>query len=104
VSARNAAQVPPRVARSRSQPPSVFAECLQRAPPPRPPRPPAFGIAVGWVVTPRGLGAASRLLADENECQSGDDERREEERQEPLARASEGDDLAVGGVEGLGSA
>ena len=73
---------------------------------PRPPtaRPPAFGIAVGWVVTPRGHGAASRLLADENERQSGDDERREEERQEPLARASEGDDLAVGGVEGLGSA
>ena len=56
------------------------------------------------VVTPPGLGAASRLLANENECQAGDDEGREEERQEPLARASEGDDLAVGGVEGLGSA
>ena len=56
------------------------------------------------VVTLPGLSAASRLLADENECQSGDDERREEERQEPLARASEGNDLTVGGVEGLGSA
>jgi hypothetical protein len=52
----------------------------------------AFALCLTWSSAGR---AASRLLADENECQSGDDERREEERQEPLARASEGDDLAV---------
>jgi hypothetical protein len=50
-----------------------------------------------------GLGAGARLLANEDESQAGGDERGEEERQEPLARASEGNDLAVGGVEGLGS-
>ena len=49
-------------------------------------------------------GCSARLLANENECQLGDDERRQEQRQEPLARASEQDGLAVGGVEGLSSA
>lgn len=39
-----------------------------------------------------------------NECQSGDGGRREEERQEPFARAAERNDIAVGGVEGVGSA
>ena len=45
-----------------------------------------------------------RLLASEFECQAGDDEGREKERQKPLAGASEGDDFALGGVEGLSSA
>src|SRR6266568_8996196 len=45
-----------------------------------------------------------RLLANEYECQAGDDERREKDRQKPLAGASEGDGFAVGGVEGLSTA
>ena len=45
-----------------------------------------------------------RLLANEFECQAGNDEGREKDRQDPLSGASEGDDFALGGVEGLGSA
>jgi hypothetical protein len=40
----------------------------------------------------------------ELERQAGDDEGREEDRQETLSRASEGDGLALGDVEGLTSA
>jgi hypothetical protein len=36
--------------------------------------------------------------------QAGDDKGREEDRQKTLSGASEGDDLALGGVEGLSSA
>jgi hypothetical protein len=40
----------------------------------------------------------------ELERQAGDDEGREEDRQKTLSGASEGDRLALGGVEGLSSA
>jgi hypothetical protein len=40
----------------------------------------------------------------ELERQAGDDEGREEDRQKALSGASEGDGLALGGVEGLSSA
>jgi hypothetical protein len=40
----------------------------------------------------------------ELERQAGDDEGREEDRQKTLSGASEGDGLALGGVEGLSSA
>jgi hypothetical protein len=45
-----------------------------------------------------------RLLASERECQAGDDEGREKDRQNPLSRAPEGNGFALGGVEGLSSA
>jgi hypothetical protein len=53
----------------------------------------------GFLLTP-----ACRLLALERERQAGDDEGCEKDRQKPLSRASEGDGLALGRVEGLGSA
>src|ERR1700691_628393 len=40
----------------------------------------------------------------ERECQAGNGEGQEEDRQDALAAASEGDGFALGGVEGLGSA
>jgi hypothetical protein len=40
----------------------------------------------------------------ELERQAGDDEGREEDRQKTLSGASEGDGLALGGIEGLSSA
>ena len=43
-----------------------------------------------------------RLLAMERECQAGDDEGQEEDRQDALSAASEGDGFALGGVEGPG--
>jgi hypothetical protein len=43
-------------------------------------------------------------LANEFQCQPGNDEGCEKDRQEPLSSASEGDDLALGGVEGLNAA
>ena len=45
-----------------------------------------------------------RLLAMERECQTGNDEGQEKDRQDALSAASEGDDLTLGGVEGLGPA
>jgi hypothetical protein len=45
-----------------------------------------------------------RLLAPEGECQAGNDEGQEEDRQDPLSAASEGDGFALGRVEGRGSA
>ena len=44
------------------------------------------------------------LLAMERDCQAGNDEGQEEDRQDALSAASEGDGFALGGVEGLGSA
>jgi hypothetical protein len=52
----------------------------------------------------RGVLDSLRLLANEFECQAGDDERREKERQKPLAGAPEGDDFTLGRIEGLSSA
>jgi hypothetical protein len=43
-------------------------------------------------------------IANEFQCQPGHDKGREKDRQEPLSGASEGDDLVLGGVEGLGAA
>jgi hypothetical protein len=43
-------------------------------------------------------------IANEFQRQPGNDEGREKDRQEPLSGASEGDDLALGGVEGLSAA
>jgi hypothetical protein len=43
-------------------------------------------------------------IANEFQCQPGNDKGREKDRQEPLSGASEGDDLALGGVEGLSAA
>jgi hypothetical protein len=40
----------------------------------------------------------------ERECQARDDEGQKKDRQDALSAASEGDDLILGGVEGLGSA
>jgi hypothetical protein len=40
-------------------------------------------------------------IANEFQCQPGHDKGCEEDRQEPLSGASEGDDLFLGGVEGL---
>jgi hypothetical protein len=60
---------------------------------------------VGWRRDRRGAQCGvCALLASELECQAGDDERREKERQKPLAGAPEGDDFALGRVEGLSSA
>jgi hypothetical protein len=50
------------------------------------------------------LAPASRLLALERKRQAGDDEGGKKDRQKPLSSASEGEGLAVDGVEGLGSA
>jgi len=50
------------------------------------------------------IAPASRLLTRELERQAGDNEGCEKDRQKPLSSASEGDGLALGGVEGLGSA
>jgi hypothetical protein len=43
-------------------------------------------------------------IADEFQCQPGHDKGCEKDRQEPLSGASEGDDLFLGGVEGLSAA
>jgi len=40
----------------------------------------------------------------ERECQAGNDEGQEKDRQDALSAASEGDGFALGGIEGLGSA
>jgi len=40
----------------------------------------------------------------ERECQAGNDEGQEKDRQDALSAASEGDGFALGGVEVLGSA
>ncbi len=40
----------------------------------------------------------------ERECQAGNDEGQQKDRQDALSAASEGDGFALGGVEGLGSA
>jgi hypothetical protein len=45
-----------------------------------------------------------RLLPIERECQAGNDEGQEKDRQDALSAASEAGDLALGDVEGLGSA
>ena len=45
-----------------------------------------------------------RLLASERECQAGNNEGREKDRQRPLSAASEGNNVALGGVEGPSSA
>ena len=45
-----------------------------------------------------------RLLAMERECQAGNEEGQEEDGEDALSAASEGDGFAVSGVEGLGSA
>ena len=45
-----------------------------------------------------------RLLPTELDRQAGNDEGREKEGQKPLAGAPEGDDFALGGIEGLGPA
>jgi hypothetical protein len=53
----------------------------------------------------RGGGLAhGGLLAMERECQAGNDEGQEKDRQDALSAASEGDDLTLGGVERFGSA
>ena len=53
----------------------------------------------------RGRGLAhGGLLAMERECQAGDDEGQEKDRQDALAAAPEAGSLALGNVEGLGSA
>jgi len=43
-------------------------------------------------------------IANEFQCQPGHDKGCEKDRQEPLSGASEGDDLFLGGVEGLSAA
>src|SRR5271169_4267793 len=43
-------------------------------------------------------------IANEFQCQPGNDEGCQKDRQEPLSGASEGDDLALGGVEGFSAA
>jgi len=43
-------------------------------------------------------------IANEFQRQTGNDERCEKERQEPLSCAAEGDNLALGGVEGFSAA
>jgi hypothetical protein len=43
-------------------------------------------------------------IANEFQGQAGNDKGCEKDRQEPLSGASEGDDLALGGVEGLSAA
>src|ERR1700722_14852714 len=43
-------------------------------------------------------------IANEFQCQPGNDEGCQKDRQEPLSGASEGDDLALGGVECFGTA
>jgi hypothetical protein len=43
-------------------------------------------------------------IANEFQCQAGHDKGCEKDRQEPLSGASEGDDLFLGGVEGLSAA
>jgi hypothetical protein len=43
-------------------------------------------------------------IANEFQCQPGNEEGCEKDRQESLSGAPEGDDLAIGGVEGLSAA
>src|ERR1700729_1731873 len=43
-------------------------------------------------------------IANEFQCEPGNDEGCQKDRQEPLSGASEGDDLAVGGLEGFSAA
>src|ERR1019366_8740589 len=45
-----------------------------------------------------------RLPASQRECQTGNNEGREKDRQRPLSAASEGNNVALGGVEGPSSA
>src|SRR5262245_50822395 len=47
---------------------------------------------------------STSVLAMERECQAGNGEGQEKDRQDALSAALEADDFAVGGVEGLGSA
>jgi hypothetical protein len=49
-------------------------------------------------------GKRRGLLAMERDCQAGNDEGQEKDRQDALSAASVGDDLTLGGVERLGSA
>ncbi len=67
-----------------------------------------FDVFPGFIrdaaTRPARKARSPRLLAFERERQAGDDEGREKDRQNTLSGASEGDDLALGGVEGLGSA
>ena len=63
-------------------------------------RAPGADLRSAWL----SEGAGPRLLATERECEAGNDEGQEKDRQDALSGASEGDGLAVGGVEGLGSA
>jgi transposase len=44
------------------------------------------------------------LLPMERDCETGNNEGEEEDRQDALSAASKGDDLILGGVEGLGPA
>ncbi len=66
------------------------------------------GMAKGSQVAKRRAGERhdgdADSLAHEFQRQPGNDERCEKERQEPLSGAAEGDDLALGGVEGLRAA
>jgi len=55
-------------------------------------------------ITPKGAADEPLLLRTERERQAWHDERHEKDRQEPLSGASEGDDLALGRVEGQSAA
>jgi hypothetical protein len=78
----------------------------QRSPPP-----PALGAARRLPALPRTCANKQKvvtsrrwLLANKRECQTGNDEGHENDRQDALSGAPEASDSAVGGVEGLDSA
>jgi hypothetical protein len=63
----------------------------------------ALAVPAATMLTVAAHGDADSI-ANEFQCQPGNDEGCEKDRQEPLSGAPEGDDLALGGVEGLSAA
>ncbi|MGD0069105.1 MAG: hypothetical protein ABSB76_37480 [Streptosporangiaceae bacterium] len=61
-------------------------------------------IGRGLIQVPGASCGDAGSIANEFQCQPGQDKGCEEDRQEPLPGASEGDDLFLGGVEGLRAA
>ena len=100
--------------RTRSACSIVAGALVRRAADPTPKRsstqstPAPESVGEGAGVSPRTVrwrcDGEPPLLAYERECQAGNNEGREKDRQRPLSAASERNNVALGGVEGLSSA